>query len=43
MTLAEIQQIFRIVLCARKGRMSKEQLDWLMHDRYRADYFEACV
>lgn len=42
-TLEELKTMFRCVMSAGKKRLSEEQVDWLMQDRQRCDYFEAVM
>ena len=37
--LADFYEMFRVVTSARKGRLSKEQIEWLMYSYERTEYF----
>jgi len=42
-SLNELRTMFRCVLSAGSGRLSTEQIDWLMAKRERCDYFLAAM
>lgn len=43
MSKEDVWQIFQCVLSARKLNLSDAQIDWLLQDRVRSDYFDRAV